>query len=99
MPVTALLRGREFAPEIIGVIRVAFASTCERLCITDTADPVAAVLAEKLIQLVDRGVIDADALSDAALKQLMANPPGLRDGAFAGQNKGRKESRRGGRLA
>jgi hypothetical protein len=55
MPISTFLRGREVPPTTAAAMNAAFLQVCERLGLTDKADPATALVAEKVIELAHQG--------------------------------------------
>ena len=67
MPITPFLRQRIFDPEAVTVMSTVFAVLCDRLALTDKADPATWLVAEKIIELASTGYRDEMGLLTAAL--------------------------------
>jgi hypothetical protein len=59
MPITPFLRGQAFDPETVEVMGKAFVITCETFGLSDRTDNMAKLVAEKIIELVQRGFKNA----------------------------------------
>jgi hypothetical protein len=70
MPIRPFLAGRAFEPETVAVMSAALERACREMRLRDIDDIVTKEVAQKIIELVDRGVIGADALSSQAVKEL-----------------------------
>jgi hypothetical protein len=70
MPIRPFLAGEPFDPEIIAKMSAALESACEALGLKLVDDPATRLVAEKIIELVQRGVRDAGTLSAMTLKEL-----------------------------
>ena len=70
MPIRPFLSGRAFEPETINEIGVAFERVRAAMGLRDIHDMATELVAEKIIQLADRGVAGADALSSMAVREL-----------------------------
>ncbi len=71
MPIRGFLAGRPFDPEAINTMSLAFESICEELGLVKTGeDPATELVAEKIIELAQRGVRNPDLLRKMALNEL-----------------------------
>jgi hypothetical protein len=70
MPIRPFLAGEPFDPEIIAKMSAALESVCRALGLKLVDDPATRLVAEKIIELVQRGVRDAGTLSAMTLKEL-----------------------------
>jgi len=55
MPITPFLRSQAFDPETLEAMGSAFVATCEALGLSDRADPMTKLVAQKIIELAQRG--------------------------------------------
>jgi hypothetical protein len=69
-PIRPFLADEPFDPEIIAKMSAALESACEALGLKLVDDPATRLVAEKIIELVQRGVRDAGTLSTMTLKEL-----------------------------
>ena len=69
MPITPYLAHQAFDPEIIKAMSAAFVGACEALHLKVGDDPATNLVAEKIIELAQRGVHDLDALRTMTLKE------------------------------
>ena len=69
MPITPFLRGQAFDPESLDAMGKAFVLTCEALGLSDRADAMTNLVAEKIIELAQRGFNNPTALHLAAMKE------------------------------
>ena len=69
MPIRPFLTGRAFDQEAIDVMSAAFLAVCGKLGLADRADPATLIVAEKVIELAQRGVNDVGTLRRMALQQ------------------------------
>jgi hypothetical protein len=69
MPITPFLAGQAFDPEIIEVMSAAYMAACDALHLKVGDDPTTRLVAEKVINLAQRGIRDPDALRTMALKE------------------------------
>ena len=74
MPITGYLSHQTFEPEIIETMSAAFVAACDALCLKIGADPAVRFVAEKVIELAQRGIRDPVMLRKMTLKEF-----GLRD--------------------
>ncbi len=70
MPIRPFLAGRAFEPEIIAEMSKALQDVCDALRLKMVDDAITRLVAEKIIELAQRGVKDADRLRNLALKEL-----------------------------
>jgi hypothetical protein len=73
MPIRPFLAGQPFDPEIITTMSVALESVCKALGLNIVDDPATRLVAQKIIELTQRGVRDAEMLSAAALREFKAD--------------------------
>ena len=69
MPITPYLAGQAFDPEVIETMSAAFVAACEALHLKVGDDPATRFVAEKVIELAQRGVRDPDTLRTMTLKE------------------------------
>jgi hypothetical protein len=69
MPITPFLRSQAFDPETLEAMGSAFVATCEALGLSDRADPMTKLVAQKIIELAQRGFKNPTALHLAAMKE------------------------------
>ncbi len=70
MPIRPFLASHAFEPETIRIMALAYQDVCEALGLWPFAnDPATRLVAEKIIELTQRGAHDPDALRDMALKE------------------------------
>jgi hypothetical protein len=62
VPTTPFLKGQAFDPELVEAMGAAFVSTCDALGLTDRNDPITALVAEKIIELSQRGLRNPTAI-------------------------------------
>jgi predicted RNA-binding Zn-ribbon protein involved in translation (DUF1610 family) len=75
MPITPFLAHQAFEPEIIKTMSAAFVQACDTMHLKIGDDPAARVVAEKVIELAQRGVRDPDMLRTITLKELSKSEP------------------------
>jgi hypothetical protein len=68
MPITPYLAHQAFDPEAIETMSAAFVAACEALHLK-ISDPAARFVAEKVIELAQRGIRDPDMLRKMTLKE------------------------------
>jgi len=77
MPIRPFLAGEAFDPEIITKMSAAFENVCAALSITLVDDAAARLVAQKVIELAQRGVKDVETLIAMTLEQFEhVNSPG-----------------------
>jgi hypothetical protein len=69
MPMRPFLAGQAFDPEAIRQMSLALETVCETLRLRLTDDPNTRLVASKIIELAQRGVLDAPILSVMTLKE------------------------------
>ena len=69
MPITPYLAHQAFEPEVIETMSAAFVAACEALHLKAGDDPATRFVAEKVIELAQRGVRDQDELRTMTLKE------------------------------
>ena len=69
MPTTPYLAGQALEPEVIREMSLALETVCDTLKLRLTDDPNTRLVASKIIELAQRGVRDAAALSAMTLKE------------------------------
>jgi hypothetical protein len=70
VPIRGFLSGRAFEPEAINTMALAFNAVCDQLGLKSTTDdPATKLVAEKILDLAQRGVHDAPTLSAMTLKE------------------------------
>lgn len=74
MPITPFLRGQAFDPDTVEVLGKAFVTTCEALGLVDREDAMTQLVAEKIIELAQRGFRNPTALHLAALSEFKSDP-------------------------
>jgi len=85
--ITPYLAHHAFEPEIIETMSAAFVAACDALYLKIGADPAARFVAEKVIELAQRGIRDPDILRKMTLKEF-----GLSDqSALVGTREGKRE--------
>ena len=78
MPITLFLAGQAFELEVIEIMSAAFVAACDALHLK-ISDPAARFVAEKVIELAQRGIRDPDMLRTMTLKELDLSDDRLRD--------------------
>ena len=74
MPITPFLRGQAFDPELVEAMGAAFFDTCSALGLTDRADPITKLVAEKIIELAERGLRNPATMRVMAVEELKFDP-------------------------
>ena len=69
MPIRPFLAGQAFEPDAIREMSLALESVCGKLNLALTDDPATRLVASKIIELAQRGVRDAAALTAMTLKE------------------------------
>jgi hypothetical protein len=69
MPITPYLAHQAFEPEVIETMSAAFVAACEALHLKVGDDPETRFVAEKVIELTQRGISDPDELRTMTLKE------------------------------
>ena len=70
MPIRPFLAGRAFEPETITQMGIALERACETMGLRNTDNMASRMVAEKIIELVERGVVGAAELCSLAVKEL-----------------------------
>jgi hypothetical protein len=70
MPIYRLLQNSPLGPEEIAVLTDAYERTLRKLDLVDPKDPITELIARKVIELGQRGVREADQLSELTTKEL-----------------------------
>jgi len=71
VPIRGFLAGRIFDAEAINEMSLAFDGACDELGLVSSAhDPATSLVAEKIIEVAQRGVHDPDRLRTMALNEL-----------------------------
>jgi hypothetical protein len=79
VPITPFLAHQAFEPDAIETMSAAFVATCEALHLKVGDDPATRVVAEKVIELAQRGIRDPDMLRKMTLKEFDLSDDRLRD--------------------
>lgn len=69
MSITPFLARQPFDPEIIAVMSTAFTAVCGALGLNPGDDPATRIIAEKIIELAQRGIRDAATLQSMTLSE------------------------------
>jgi hypothetical protein len=69
MPITPYLAHQAFEPEIIETMSAAFVAACDALHLKVCDDPATRLVAEKVIELAQRGIRDPDVLRTMTLRE------------------------------
>jgi len=70
MPIYRLLQNSPLGPEEISMLADAYNEAMKKLGLVDRNDPVAEIVAKKVIELGQRGIRESKQLSDLAVKEL-----------------------------
>ena len=70
MPIRGFLSGQAFEPEVVRQMSLALETVCGKFGIKLIDEPATRVVAQKIIELAQRGVRDAPTLSEMTLKEL-----------------------------
>lgn len=71
MPIRSFHGGRVFDPEAVTAMALAFDAVCDHLGLKSTSDdPVTKLIAQKIVEVAQRGVGDSDLLQAMALHEL-----------------------------
>ncbi len=70
MPIIPFLRGQAFDPETIEAMAAAFSKTCDALGLIERTDPITTLVAEKIIELAERGLRNATAMHLMAVDEI-----------------------------
>jgi hypothetical protein len=70
MPITPFLSDHAFDPETVEAMEEAFATTCDALGLSDRADAMTQIIAEKIIELARRGYRNPSVMLFAAIKEI-----------------------------
>jgi hypothetical protein len=73
MPIRPFLAGQPFDPEVVAVMSAALESVCKALGLNIVDDPATRLVAQKIIELAQRGTRDATMLSTAALSEFKSD--------------------------
>jgi hypothetical protein len=75
MPLNRLLDGRSFGPEEVSRLNLAFEATLRSLHLVDRNDPIAEMVAKKIIEIGREGFDDPAQISARAIRELGVKPP------------------------
>ncbi len=70
MPIYRLLQNSPLGPEEIAILTDAYERTLRKLSLVDRNDPITELVAQKIIELGQRGVREAAQLSAMAISEL-----------------------------
>jgi hypothetical protein len=73
VPITPFLKGQAFDPELVEAMGTAFVSTCDALGLTDRTDAITTLVAEKIVELAQRGLRNPTAMHLMAINEIKAN--------------------------
>lgn len=74
--IARLLHEAAFPPDRVRAIAQAYENTCKRLMIADREDPLANVVAKKIIKVAKGGARDPEPIMRQAIKELLGAYPG-----------------------
>ena len=77
MPLDRLLNGKSFGPEEVARLDAAYQATLRALQLVDRYDPITEIVAEKIIEVGQRGIRDPAQISARAMEELGVTPPSL----------------------
>jgi len=77
MPITPYLAHQAFEPEVIETMSAAFVAACEGLHLKVGDDPATRFVAEKVIELAQRGMRDPEELRTMTLKEFGLDESGV----------------------
>ena len=75
MPIRGFLSGQVFEPEVVRQMSLALETVCGKFGMELTDDPATRVIAQKIIELAERGVRDPRTLCEVTLKELKHSLP------------------------
>jgi hypothetical protein len=78
VPITPFLKGQAFDPELVNAMGVAFSKTCDALGLAERTGPITSLVAEKIIELAQRGLRNPAAMHRMAMTELESDSQ-LRD--------------------
>ncbi len=70
MPIARLLADDLLTPEQLHVLELAFNHTLRKIGLADRNDPICALIAGMMVELQNKGVIDAVALAEITVREL-----------------------------
>jgi hypothetical protein len=73
MPIGPFLAGQAFEPEAISAMSQALETVCDKLRLKMIDDSATRLVAERIIELAQRGIRDADTLVSKVLADLQPN--------------------------
>jgi hypothetical protein len=73
MPIRPFLAGQSFDPETITMMSSALEYVCKALDLKIVDDPATRLVAQKIIELTQRGIKDATMLGAATLRELKSD--------------------------
>jgi hypothetical protein len=78
MPINRLLKDSNLGPEEIERLKSAYGQALRSLCLVDRNDPIAEIVAKKIIEIGATGVRDPAEISTLAVEQLgLGGPPSV----------------------
>jgi hypothetical protein len=70
MAIYRLLQNSPLGPEEIAVLTDAYERTLRKLRLVDRTDPITEMIAKKVVEMAQRGVREAQQISDMTIKEL-----------------------------
>jgi hypothetical protein len=70
MPIRGFLSGQAFEPEVVRQMSLALETVCGKFGMKLTDEPATRVVAQKILELAQRGVRDAPTITELTLKEL-----------------------------
>ena len=70
MNIHRLLEGTTFDPERVATLVAAYEETLKKLSLVERDDPMTQMIARKIIEVAERGVLDSKEISSIAIKEL-----------------------------
>jgi hypothetical protein len=70
MNIHRLLEGTTFEPEQVATLVAAYEGTLKKLSLVERDDPLTQMIARKIIEVSERGVVDSNQISSIVVKEL-----------------------------
>lgn len=70
MNIHRLLEGTTFDPEHVATLIAAYEETLKKFSLVERDDPLTQMIARKMIEVAQRGVLDSNQISSIAIKEL-----------------------------
>jgi hypothetical protein len=70
MPINRFLKDTTLGPEEVGCLNRAYETALKCLCLVDRNDPIAEMVAQKIIEIGQSGIRDPGLISARAVKEL-----------------------------